>query len=99
MVSSSFLQSFLFVEIHFKVFKSGVANQNWSLGRKMEYVPKIWTFGLQCDKKLRKYTQNIEKSPILDLSLGRENFPWSVGRELATPVLYYYSLNYNFSTY
>jgi hypothetical protein len=42
----------------------GVANPNWSLGRNLENLPKIWTFGPQYDKKL-------EKSLIIDSSLGR----------------------------
>jgi hypothetical protein len=59
-------------------FRTGLANPNWSLGRNLPNSPKISTFGPQNYKKLGKYTQNIEKSTILDSSLGRG---------LATPVL------------
>jgi hypothetical protein len=41
-------------------------------------LPKTLTFGPQYNKKLKKYTQNTEKSLIPDSSLGRR---------LATPVL------------
>jgi hypothetical protein len=67
--------------------RTGVANPNWSLGRNLENLPNLQygLFGPQYDKKLGKYTPNIEKSLILDSSLGRRIF-W-LGRGLATPVL------------
>jgi hypothetical protein len=40
-------------------------------------------FWAAIQKKLKKYTQNIEESLILDPSLGRRNF--YLGRGLATP--------------
>jgi hypothetical protein len=46
---------------------------------------KYWLFGPQYDKKLGKYTQNNEKSLILDLSLGRRIF--YLDRGLASPDL------------
>jgi hypothetical protein len=36
----------------------------------LKIIQKYWLFGPQYNKKLRKYTQNIEKSLILDPSLG-----------------------------
>jgi hypothetical protein len=59
-----------------------VANPNWSLGRNLEN----WLFGPLNNKKLKKYTQNIEKSLNLDSSFGRRNF--FLGRGLATPDIY-----------
>jgi hypothetical protein len=35
---------------------TGVANPNWSLGLNLENLPKNWLFGLQYNKKLKKYT-------------------------------------------
>jgi hypothetical protein len=49
------------------------------------FAQKYRLFGSHNNKNLKKYTQNIEKSLILDSSLGRRIFFW--GRGLATPVL------------
>jgi hypothetical protein len=52
---------------------------------------KYWLFGPQYTEKLKKYTQNYEKSLILNSRLGRKSFFLGhmrpAGRGLATPVL------------
>jgi hypothetical protein len=54
----------------------GIWAANWKI------CQKYWLFGPYYNKKLRKYTQNREKSLILNWSLGRKNF--ILGRGLAT---------------
>jgi hypothetical protein len=56
----------------------------WAATRKFSLKYRL--FGPHDDKNLKKYTQNIEKSLILDLSSSRRNF--FLGRGfLATPDL------------
>jgi hypothetical protein len=70
---------------NYQALNAGVANPNWSLGRNLKILPNYRVFGPHDSKNLKKYTQNVEKSLILDSSLGRIKF--FLGRRLATPVL------------
>jgi hypothetical protein len=53
------------------------------MGKLREIVNRL--FGPHNNKNLKKYTQNVEKSLILDSSLGRRKF--FLARRLATPDL------------
>jgi hypothetical protein len=69
----------------YQVSKPGLVNPNWSLGRNLENLPKkINSLSRNTPKTLKKYTQNIEKSMILNSSLGRRNFFLSCMRPVGT---------------
>jgi hypothetical protein len=64
------------------------ANPNWFLGRTWKFCQKYGLLGRIIAKNwgnIETITQNIEKSLILDSSLGRGNF--LLGRGLSTPGL------------
>jgi hypothetical protein len=73
-----------------KLLETG-AFRIWGVQPKLVSGPQLGKFVKNIDflgriitkKKLKKYTQNIEKSLILHSSLGRRNF--YLGRGLATP--------------